>query len=82
MLIRGEATDEVDERGRRLLGEATLLLVNGGARSKAFTMPVLDGPGGWSEIVNTAHPTPRPVRENLVNLAPHSLLLLRHVAPE
>ena len=82
MLIRGEATDEVDERGRRLMGEAILLLVNGGARSKPFTMPTVDGPGGWSEIVNTAHPTPRPVRENMVNLAAHSLMLLRHVAPD
>ena len=36
MLIRGEATDEVDERGRRLLGEAILLLVNGGGRSKSL----------------------------------------------
>ena len=49
MLIRGEATDEVDERGRRLLGEAILLLVNGGARTKPFTLPVLDG-GAWVEL--------------------------------
>jgi glycogen operon protein len=82
MLIRGEATDEVDERGRRLLGEAILLLVNGGARSKSFTLPPLDGPGGWTEMVNTAHPTPRPVRHNAVNLVAHSLMLLRHVKPE
>jgi glycogen operon protein len=82
MLIRGEATDEVDERGRRLLGEAILLLVNGGARSKSFTLPQLDGPGGWAEILNSAHPTPRPVRHNAVHLAAHSLMLLRHVQPE
>jgi glycogen operon protein len=81
MLIRGEATDEVDERGRRLLGEAILLLVNGGARSKTFTLPTLDGVGGWAEIINTAHPTPRPVRQNTVNLVPHSLMLLRHEEP-
>ncbi|HEU5041173.1 MAG TPA: glycogen debranching protein GlgX [Gemmatimonadales bacterium] len=82
MLIRGEATDEVDERGRRLMGEAILLLVNGGARTKNFTLPVLDGPGSWIEMVHTAHPTPRPVKENAVNLAAHSLMLLRHAAPE
>ncbi|HEX6106440.1 MAG TPA: hypothetical protein VFZ26_12715, partial [Gemmatimonadales bacterium] len=82
MLIRGEATDEVDERGRRLLGEAILLLVNGGARSKSFRLPTLNGPGTWSEIVNTAHPTSRPVRQNAVNLVAHSLMLLRHLTSE
>ncbi|HUF36115.1 MAG TPA: hypothetical protein VMN37_09205, partial [Gemmatimonadales bacterium] len=82
MLIRGEATDEVDERGRRLLGEAILLLVNGGARSKSFTLPHLDGPGGWSEMINTAHPTTRPVRKNAVDLVAHSLMLLRYSTPE
>jgi glycogen operon protein len=78
MLIRGEATDEVDERGRRLLGEAILLLVNGGARSKAFRLPSLDGQGAWAEIINTAHPSPRTVRQNAVNLTAHSLMLLRY----
>jgi len=81
MLVRGEATDEVDERGRRLLGEAVLLLVNGGARSRQFALPALDRPGTWTEIINTAHPHPRPVRQNRVNLVAHSLMLLRHEAP-
>jgi len=82
MLIRGEATDEVNERGQRLMGEAILLLLNGGARTKMFTLPALDGAGGWHEIINTAHPTSRPVKENEVRLAAHSLMLLRHAAPE
>ncbi len=81
MLVRGEATDEVDERGRRLLGEAVLLLVNGGARSRPFALPSLDRPGAWTEIINTAHPQTRPVRQNRVNLVAHSLMLLRHEAP-
>jgi len=78
MLIRGEATDEVDERGRRLVGEAILLLVNGGPRSRPFTLPGLEHPGTWTEMLNTAHPTPRPVRRRSINLAAHSLLLLRY----
>ena len=80
MLIRGEATDEVDERGRRPLGEAILLLVNGGARTRPFSLPVLDG-GTWIELVNTAHPSPRTVRQNVVNLTAHSLMLLRYEGP-
>jgi isoamylase len=78
MLIRGEATDEVDERGLHLRGEAILLLVNGGARSKLFTLPALDGPGTWTEIINTAHPSHRTPRQGAANLVAHSLMLLRH----
>ncbi|MGH7508135.1 MAG: glycogen debranching protein GlgX [Gemmatimonadales bacterium] len=81
MLIRGEATDEIDEQGRRLLGEAILLLVNGGARSRAFTLPVVEGQGTWTEILNTAHPTPRAVPSGVVNLVAHSLMLLRFETP-
>jgi glycogen operon protein len=78
MLIRGEATDEVDERGRRVTGNAILLLLNGGARSKPFCLPQLGRSGSWSEILTTSHPIPRPVHQDRVNLAAHSLMLLRH----
>jgi isoamylase len=81
MLIRGEATDEVDERGRRVTGDAILLLLNGGARSKPFILPALGRPGSWTEVLNTAHPVPRQVREGKVNLVAHSLMLLRYDSP-
>jgi glycogen operon protein len=81
MLILGEATDEVDERGRRLRGEAILLLTNGGARSRPFTLPPMESPGGWTEILNTAHPVPRVVRQGRVSVVAHSLMLLRHERP-
>ena len=60
MLIRGEATDEVDERGRRLMGEAILLLVNGGTRSRPFTLPQLETPvrGSRCSIPRTRIPAP------------------------
>src|ERR671919_2433433 len=74
MLILGEATDEIDERGRRLVGEAILLLTNGGARSRPFTLPVMEAPGGWTEILNTAHPAPRTVRQGKVSVVAHSLM--------
>jgi len=81
MLVLGEATDEVDERGRRLMGEAILLLTNGGARSRPFTLPLMETPGVWGEILNTAHPVPRAVRHGKVTVVAHSLLLLRHERP-
>ena len=77
MLIRGEATDEIDEQGRRLLGEAILLLVNGGGRAHAFELPAIDERGTWTEIINTTQAAPRPVETKSVNLVAHSLLLLR-----
>jgi glycogen operon protein len=78
MLIRAEATDEVDERGRTARGQAILLILNGGARSRTFTLPVMETPGSWAEMLNTAHPQPRAVKGGQVHLAAHSLMLLRH----
>ncbi|MDQ3223687.1 MAG: glycogen debranching enzyme, partial [Gemmatimonadota bacterium] len=63
MLIRGEA-------------DSLLLLLNGGGRSRQFTLPALEQPGSWAELLDTAHEVTRPVREDRVNLAAHSLILL------
>ncbi len=54
MLIHGQATDEKDEHGRPVIGRTLLLLVNGGARPRAFTLPRLGRPGDWHELVHTA----------------------------
>jgi glycogen operon protein len=78
MLIHGEATDEVNERGRPIYGDTLLLLVNGGARSRFFQLPKVEGPGIWHEILNTARPgTSRVVKNWALNLVAHSLILLR-----
>jgi glycogen operon protein len=78
MLIHGEATDEVNERGRPIFGDTLLLLVNGGARSRFFQLPKVVGPGIWNEILNTARPgSTRAVRNWALNLVAHSLILLR-----
>jgi len=79
MLLHGQATDEVDERGRPIYGETLLLLLNGGARSKLFTLPVMPTDGHWLEELNTAKPGSRMVRKPGVNLVAHSLLLLRYM---
>jgi glycogen operon protein len=74
MLIRGRATDELDERGRTFVGETILLLLNGGSRSRSVTLPRMTQRGRWIELVNT---TPHGTRipRGAVTLAPHSLLL-------
>jgi glycogen operon protein len=78
MLIAGQATDEVNERGRPIYGDTLLLLLNGGTRSRRFVLPRLDEAGLWHEIVNTARSGARPVRQDAINLTAHSLILLRH----
>jgi isoamylase len=78
MLIDGQATDEVDERGRPVFGETLLLLLNGGPRSRYFELPAPEGAGMWQEAINTARPElSRLVRTRGVNLVAHSLMLLR-----
>jgi len=78
MLIRGEASDETDQRGRRLNGDPILLLLNGGGRTKSFALPAIGRPGAWTQLIDTAHQAPRPVQEDGLSLVPHSLVLLRY----
>jgi glycogen operon protein len=76
MLIHGAASDEVDERGRPNRGQTLLLLFNASHRAKSFTLPGLPEHGHFHEIVNTVKPSKRVPRSGIVNLAPHSLVLL------
>ncbi len=76
MLIHGDATDELDERGRLIKGESVLLLLNAGDRSRFFTLPELSGVGAWRELLNTARRGQRHIRAAGVQLVAHSLILL------
>jgi glycogen operon protein len=78
MLLHGRATDEVDERGRPSFGQTVLMLLNGGTRSRPFTLPKLDDPGSWRMLINTAQPGQRVVKTESVNLVAHSFVLLRY----
>jgi isoamylase len=80
MLLYGRAADEVDSRGRSAPADTLLLLLNASARSHSYTLPRMESPGIWEELVNTARAGPwsRQVRNEAVNLTAHSSLLLRH----
>jgi len=71
MLIRGGTG--VSEGG----AGAILLLLNGGGRSRPFTLPSLDRPGTWTEVIDTSGSQAQATASR-VTLAPHSLMLLRH----
>ncbi len=84
MLMHGEAADEKDERGIPLHGDTLLLLLNGGDKAVRFRFPEVQGPGNWSEVINTtsAERLERPVPNSRksVHLSAHALILLRHGA--
>ncbi len=77
MLIRGEAADEIDERGRSIKGDTLLLIVNTREGEEAWALPKLEIPGAWLLAVDTDRPTivDEPVGE--LTIAPFSLVLLR-----
>jgi pullulanase/glycogen debranching enzyme len=78
MLIHAGAADERDERGRPIGGRRILLLVNGGPRSRSFTLPKDGGAGTWEQLLDTARAGTRLVKTPALNLVAHSLVLLRH----
>jgi glycogen operon protein len=85
MLIFGEATDEVDDRGRPIHGDTLLLLLNGGERDVGFTLPTIGGAGGegmkgcWVELLGSAQERQLPDASS-VKVPAHSLVLVRHGA--
>ncbi|HEY6559354.1 MAG TPA: glycogen debranching protein GlgX [Polyangiaceae bacterium] len=78
MLIHGDASDEVDERGRPNRGKTLFLLFNASNRARHFALPGLPGTGSFREIINTAMPSSRIVKSGGLNVAPHSLVLLSY----
>jgi isoamylase len=78
MLIRGEASDEIDERGRPIKGDTLLLVVNNREGDEHWCLPRLEIPGTWILIVDTERPTIVDEPVNEITLAPFSLVLLRY----
>ncbi len=76
MLVHGDASDDVDERGRPNKGQTLLLLINASNRARQFRLPDLAERGYWHELINTAQPTHRIPKGTTLNVAPHSLVLL------
>jgi isoamylase len=80
MLLPGRAADEIDLRGRLVKSNSLLLLLNASTRSRSWTLPRLEWPGRWEELISTARPGEqgRTVRTSAVNLTAQSSVLLRH----
>ena len=79
MLISGEATDEVDDRGRPIKGDTLLLLQNGGDGDCRFNLPQAHEQGFWMILLDSAcEERQGPPDDGSVTVAAHSLVLLRH----
>ncbi len=77
-LVNGDATDDTDERGRRIRDDTMLLLTNAGDDDVRFTLPAVGHEGQWAQLVDTASGSLRMIDAGWVGLMPHSLMLLRY----
>jgi glycogen operon protein len=55
VLMVGSALDEVDERGRRVIGDTLLILLNGHHGAIPFVLPAVDGKP-WTRVLDTIEP--------------------------
>jgi glycogen operon protein len=78
MLINGNATDEVDDRGHPLHDDTLLLILSNSPTDVAFRLPDLSHRGIWAELLNTARKELTLLTENCVRLLPYSVVLMRY----
>ena len=80
MRLNGDAIDEADERGERVVGDTLLVLFNSRDDAQPFTLPAEEQADGWEILVDTADPwTPaRRLRGgDRYELQPRSVAVLR-----
>jgi glycogen operon protein len=54
--LNGDAIDEVDERGARIVGDTLLLLLNAGDQMIPFTLPAMREEERWETLIDTSDP--------------------------
>ena len=60
--LNGDAIDELDERGERVVGDTLLLLLNGDPEPVAFVLPPTSPLERWQTLMDTADPGQSPRR--------------------
>jgi glycogen operon protein len=53
MCLVGRALEEQDERGRPVVDDDLLVLINAHHEEIPFSLPSLDGAGGWQSVIDT-----------------------------
>ncbi|HEY0873739.1 MAG TPA: glycogen debranching protein GlgX, partial [Vicinamibacterales bacterium] len=80
MQLNGDAIDEADERGQRVIGDTLLVLFNSGDDAQPFTLPPSTDARRWEVLIDTADPwaPARRLREGArYELQARSLAVLR-----
>ncbi|HXW08423.1 MAG TPA: glycogen debranching protein GlgX [Vicinamibacterales bacterium] len=54
--LNGDAIDEVDERGKRIVSDTLVVLLNGGAETIPFVLPATAPVERWEALIDTADP--------------------------
>ena len=78
--LNGDAIDEVDERGARIIGDTLLLMLNAGEQPISFTLPATAPEERWETLIDTADPwaPPRRLRAGgRYELLPRSMAVLK-----
>jgi glycogen operon protein len=78
--LNGDAINEVDERGSRIIGDTLLLMLNAGEQPIAFTLPATAPEERWETLIDTADPwaPPRRLRAGgRYELLPRSMAVLK-----
>jgi isoamylase len=78
--LNGDAIDEVDERGKRIVGDTLLLILNAGEQAVAFTLPATKPEARWETLIDTADPWAPAQRlraGGLYELLPRSMAVLK-----
>jgi glycogen operon protein len=73
MLLPGEASVELDERGRDVVGDTLLLAFNPSGRAVRFVLPPVVAPTTWEHTLCTAKQRKRRLPRDSVRVVPHSL---------
>ncbi len=78
--LNGDAIDEVDERGERVVGDTLLMMLNAGTGTVPFVLPAVSPAERWESMLDTADPWAAPRRlhgGDLYDLHAQSLALLK-----
>ena len=82
VFLNGDAITEPDTRGRRIVDDSFLLLVNTGPEGTSFDLPGPPYDGPWEVVLDTARAPERTAAapDEPVRMEPYSLCLLRRTA--
>jgi glycogen operon protein len=78
--LNGDAIDEADERGERIVGDTVVMMFNAGDHTVQFVLPTTSPAERWETLIDTADPflTPRRLRAgDRYELQARSMAVLR-----